>query len=165
MATTDRIRRIERSRKRPSWVAGLALLVLLGLGACAPSVVGQPAEEPTLLASRVGTGGLCPVDTCRDDLRVLSDGTWTWDGGTGRSADGELSDAELDALTDAISGTRLEDAPEFTDTCPIAFDGLEYTYLWVIDGTEHRVSSCEVVVDPEEPLVAILDRLARRVAS
>lgn len=103
---------------------------------------------------------MCPVDTCRDDLRVLSDGTWTWDGGTDRSAAGELSDAELDALTDAIAGTRLEDAPEFTDTCPIAYDGLEYTYLWVIEGTEHRVSSCEVVVDPEEPLVAILDGLA-----
>jgi hypothetical protein len=52
----------------------------------------------------------------------------------------------------------------FTDTCPIAFDGQQFIYtFWIVTYSE-RIDSCEVVVDPANPLFIAVDAAVASVA-
>jgi hypothetical protein len=45
----------------------------------------------------------------------------------------------------------------FTDTCPIAFDGQQFIYtFWIVTHSE-QIDSCQVVVDPADPLFVAVD--------
>ena len=45
----------------------------------------------------------------------------------------------------------------FTDTCPIAFDGQQVIYtFWIVTHSE-QIDSCQVVVDPANPLFVAVD--------
>lgn len=144
--------------------AAAALFVLVTATACAEPARSPDPADASVVAARVGTGGLCPAGVCVDDLRVYDDGTWVFDGGSDRSSGGFLSGSEKDTVWRAVENTRIEDSPVFTDTCPTAYDGMEYEYVWVRDGQEHRVSTCEFVVNEADQLVVFLDNLAARAA-
>ena len=45
----------------------------------------------------------------------------------------------------------------FTDTCPIAFDGQQFTYTFSVGGESVKIDSCVVVVDPADPLFIAVD--------
>jgi hypothetical protein len=53
----------------------------------------------------------------------------------------------------------------FTDTCPIAFDGQEIIYTFTIVGRSERIDSCQVVVDPANPLFVAVDAALASVAA
>ena len=49
----------------------------------------------------------------------------------------------------------------FTGTCPVAFDGQETIYTFATPSGAVRIASCEVEVDPSDPLfVAVSAALA-----
>ena len=50
----------------------------------------------------------------------------------------------------------MDEGPPFEDICAIAYDGMEVTYGF----GEGSVSSCEVEVNVDDPLVAVLDTQA-----
>jgi hypothetical protein len=52
----------------------------------------------------------------------------------------------------------------FTDTCPIAFDGQQVTYVFTLAARSERIDSCEVVVDPANPLFVAVDAALAAVA-
>ena len=52
----------------------------------------------------------------------------------------------------------------FTDTCPIAFDGQQFIYTFTIGAGSERIDSCEVVVDPANPLFIAVDAAIASVA-
>lgn len=141
-----------------AWATGVALV----LGGCTTVTPAKPAAPPSpvLLAARQTSGGLCRADApCGDTLIVQTDGSWELVSFEVHRT-GVLPADRLAALAEAVERTGLADAPAFTGTCPIAYDGQEVTYRWRAAGGEAKVGSCEREVDPADPLVSMLDELA-----
>jgi hypothetical protein len=59
----------------------------------------------------------------------------------------EVQQADFDAIR----------SQPFTDTCPIAFDGQQFVYTFSIASHSEQIDSCQVVVDPENPLFVAVD--------
>jgi len=78
---------------------------------------------------------------------------------------GQVPPVALEALRieiDQADFSLIESRP-FTDLCPTAYDGQETIYIFTVAlGTAfERIASCEVVVDPSDPLfVAVSAALA-----
>jgi hypothetical protein len=66
----------------------------------------------------------------------------------------EVQQADFDAIR----------SRPFTDTCPIAFDGQQVIYSFSIVTHDERIDSCEVVVDPANPLFIAVDAAIASVA-
>ena len=66
----------------------------------------------------------------------------------------EIEQADFDAIK----------SQPFTDTCPIAFDGQQFIYTFTIASGSERIDSCEVVVDPANPLFVAIDAAMASVA-
>lgn len=119
-----------------------------------------PVSSPvvTVLASRTATGGLCVSgSTCESSFTVSSDGTWELASGD-EVRSGALTPQSLNAVLAATTATRIADAPPFTGTCPIAYDGQELVYTWIdASGSTQTVSACQKEVADDDPLVVALD--------
>jgi hypothetical protein len=136
-----------------------AVFLLAGCATVTPAAPATSPPPPTLVASREAEGGLCVSgQECRSLLTVRSDGTWVLEGAEDRT--GTLDPDQLTRLQDAAARTTLASAPPFTGTCPIAWDGQEYTYIWTSGDQRHTVASCDREVDLADPLVATLEELA-----
>jgi hypothetical protein len=72
----------------------------------------------------------------------------------------------MDALVVEIEQADFEaiKSQPFTDTCPIAFDGQQFIYTFTIASGSERIDSCEVVVDPANPLFVAVDAAIASVA-
>ena len=66
----------------------------------------------------------------------------------------EIEQADFDAIK----------SQPFTDTCPIAFDGQQFVYTFSVTGGSERIDSCQVVVDPENPLFVAVNAALASVA-
>jgi hypothetical protein len=142
--------------------------VIVACGSQASVVPGSPSPRPessvapTPLPSAAPTGPLLTVETlggecmagaCGGTIVVESDGRVH---ATAPKAVelGILPAATLEGLATEISQAdfvALKSRP-FTDTCPIAFDGQETIYTFATASALERIDSCEVVVDPADPL-------------
>ena len=135
----------------------------------APTTAAQSPDAPvssppvTVVASRTATGGLCVTgSTCESVFTVSSDGTWAI-GSDDQVQSGVLDAATLAAILDATTATTLPDAPPFTGTCPVAYDGQEVIYSWVdASNSTISVSACDKAVPPNDPLVLALDAAANQ---
>lgn len=117
----------------------------------APSSVGSPA---TTLASREVSGGLCPSGPCLQEFEVRTDGSWALRDEDGPVADGRLTAAKLEAVTEAVAGMAVRtSAPA---TCAPAADGPETVYTWTTGGSTYEIAAC----DTEGTLPGLLDQLA-----
>ena len=143
-------------------MAAITSLLLAGAFAGCTSIVpaAAPTAPPAVLLVREASGGLCVSGTeCRSVITVKTDGAWlAIDGGA--HTDGVLQDGMLALLQQAIATTRLAEAPAFTGTCPVAYDGQEVTYRWTSAGVARTAASCTVEFDPADPLVLAGERLA-----
>lgn len=139
------------------WLA-LAPLVLSACMApeATPSAPISIAPD-AVLASVSATGGLCPDAACASVFTVHGDGTWTQSTGGQADQGGTLPAETLSYLAAATASTTILDAPAFTGTCPIAYDGAELVYAWTDPtGETHAVSSCDRAIPPDDPLVVAL---------
>lgn len=122
----------------------------------------EPADDDGALAWRSTRGGMCPEGPCRSALVVHDDGTWNYEAEDGESA-GRLEESELSELRAAVEDTGLTPDGEPATACAADSDGTSVTYGWSIDGQEHEVDSCDVLIDVDDPLVRAIDELAARV--
>ncbi len=161
---------------RATWTVAVGAVVL-AIAGCASSVEpgttaataatltgASPAtiSPGDVIATRVTTGGLCPTGPCSSRIDVRSDGSWvsSTTGASVQHRTGVADPQELATLLSALAQTRMDQETAFTGTCPIAYDGSEVTYTWQAADGPHRVSSCERVVDPGDPLVLALAAIA-----
>ena len=133
----------------------LRLLVVSVLAAgCA--LVEAPAAGP--LVTVEAHGGLCPEGECRTLLAIEADGL---------VHQIEPVEAEIHrATTEAVDAYRaalavtdfdaIRSRP-FTGDCPTAFDGQELIFTFATPAGPERISSCEVEIDPEDPLFAAVN--------
>lgn len=139
----------------------LGLLTLLTLAAC--GVAALPAADSsakpkigahqTLLTIR-SEGGMCVNGGCWSEQQIKADGSFTATDNTGAQTSGTLDAAAVAELTQQIAATDFEKikAQPFTGTCPLAFDGQEYTYTFQTLSGPQTIASCKVGIDEASPL-------------
>jgi hypothetical protein len=134
-------------------------------GSPAASVSPTPTSPPAGPLLTVETrGGECPEGACGSIIVIETDGRVH----ATAPAAGELRvlpDVILEGLVTEISKadfSTLKSHP-FTGTCPVAFDGQETIYTFVTSSGSERVASCEVEVDPSDPLFVAVSAALRAV--
>ena len=127
--------------------------------AVSPTPSSPPAGPLVTVETR---GGECPDGTCGSTIVIESDGRVHATAPTAAEL-GSLPEVTLEGLATEISKTdfgALKSHP-FTGTCPVAFDGQETVYIFVTASGAERIASCEVVVDPSDPVfIAVSAALA-----
>jgi hypothetical protein len=124
----------------------------------------SPTEQVSALVTIETRGGECPNGPCGSVVAIEADGRVH----QLRPTDlviGQVPREILDALRIEIDQTNfsLIESRPFTDLCPTAYDGQETIYIFTVGlGTAfERIASCEVEVDPSDPLfVAVSAALA-----
>lgn len=123
----------------------------------------EPIKDPFLLKVRK-TGGMCRLNSCDRELTILRDGTYRYADAT-KTGTGRLSRKTFTRLKQRLSRLNLEQvrSKPFTGTCPIAYDGPETLYRFLIGNTVEEVSDCKVAIDPRDPLFQQLNQIYDRV--
>lgn len=151
----------------------LGLLTIIALAACeaaaqpAAQTITTPVASPlpdspdkpkigangTLLTVRA-EGGHCVNGGCWSETQIKADGSFTATDSTGKQTSGTLDAAAVAELTQQIAATDFEQikAQPFTGTCPLAFDGQEYTYTFQTLSGPQTIASCKVAIDENSPL-------------
>jgi hypothetical protein len=139
----------------------LGLLTLLTLAACgiaAQSVAG-PSADPKLgqhapLLTIRAEGGHCVTGGCWSEQQINVDGTFTATDSTGATKSGTVDAVTVAELTQQIAVTNFAElkAQPFTGTCPIVFDGQEYSYTFQTLSGPQTIASCQVEIDENSPL-------------
>lgn len=116
-----------------------------------PTAVPSPTADPNSpLVSIHAEGGMCVYGGCSRDTVILNSGSYTIKDGSGQNSSGTLSADALAQLKSAIDGAdwKAINAKPFTGTCPIAFDGQEFTFTFhKADGSTEVLDSCKVDLD------------------
>jgi hypothetical protein len=143
--------------KTPSRAVTAVLIIaaMLALGAC-QAIDAPAARGPLVSAER--RGGECPAGPCESLVVIERDGR-VHQVKPGSAELGRMGAGRLSALDAAIRTTDfavLRSRP-FTGECPTAFDGQEVIYTFGAPGGPQRVASCEVEIDPANPLFLIVE--------
>jgi len=134
---------------------GLLLLLVLaaaGLAGCGllPGLEATPEGPLVTLETR---GGHCLQGPCGGTVVIERDGRVH--DTVPRFADrGRIPDDLRVALDQAVRSAdfeRLRSRP-FTGECPVNFDGQEQVYTFTTAAGSVRLASCEVEIDPADPL-------------
>lgn len=150
---TELDRRGRRLAAMPAALRVIVLVVaaLVGTGCTTLGIGGQQGTGP--LVTVTTRGGMCMDGPCGGTVVLERDGT-------ARSAAkppnelGHVSAQAMATLTAAVAATdfaALKSRP-FTGECPVAFDGQELIFEFVVRGTTQRIASCEVDIDWGHPL-------------
>jgi hypothetical protein len=119
-----------------------------------PSVTTSP-EQVSALVTIETRGGECPNGPCGSIVAIEADGRVHQLQPTDEVI-GQVPPEVLEALRieiDQANFSLIESRP-FTDLCPTAYDGQETIYIFAVGlgaGFE-RIASCEVAIDPSNPL-------------
>jgi hypothetical protein len=155
----------------------ILILVLVGglLAACtsvasggssqAPVSPSAPAAADDVTITVETSGGMCIDGACGSTVEIAPDGTVTQTA-PNETELGTLSESTLDALITEVEQADFEaiQSQPFTDTCPIAFDGQQFVYTFTVGADTVKIDSCEVVVDPENPLFVAVNAALAEVA-
>jgi hypothetical protein len=139
----------------PRPIVAVLAVALLALAAC--GTAGPPPAQGALVSVE-RRGGECPGGPCESLIVIERDGRvhqvkpqaaeLGWMGAENRNA--------LDGAIRVTDFAVLRSRP-FTGECPIAFDGQEVIYTFGAPGGPQRIASCEVAIDPSNPLFLIVE--------
>jgi hypothetical protein len=138
-------------------VAAVAAALLAGCSLFGPAVGG--GDGP--LVSIDAHGGHCLEGECGTLTTITRDGRVTIEGSGDPVTDAVDPSllATLAAAVDSADFARIISMP-FTGECPIAFDGQELTYTFHPAGRAPiAIASCEVAIDPADPLFRTIDQV------
>lgn len=119
----------------------------------------EPIKDPFLLKVRK-TGGMCRLNSCDRELTILNNGTYRYEDATKTGA-GKLSRRAFSRLKQRLAKLNIEQvrSQPFTGTCPIAYDGPETLYRFLIGQTVEEISDCKSAIDPGDPLFQQINQL------
>jgi hypothetical protein len=111
-----------------------------------------------VLVSVETLGGHCMAGACGGTIAIAPDGRAHQVAPEPKEL-GTVPPELMDALVVEVEQadfTAIKGQP-FTDTCPIAFDGQQFIYTFTVASGSEKIDSCEVVVDPANPLFVAVD--------
>ncbi len=121
------------------------------------------AIEAAALADVTDQGGRCPDGTCLSMTSFYDDGTVVRTSDGGAETESSLTADDVAELRSLVERTDLDDlvVGDFTGSCPTEVDGRERTYVIGGDAENEpiRLASCRDELDPDAPLLVLLDRL------
>jgi hypothetical protein len=156
---TAPIRPTHRSRSTAPALLG-AILVATVVAGCAfmsgtsaspgPSASVPP---PGPLVSVETRGGHCVAGTCGSIVILDTDGT-VRTAAKPPAEIGTVPDEDVAGLAALIASTDFAEIKSrpFTGTCPVAFDGQEVVFEFMVTDGVERIESCATKVDPRHPL-------------
>jgi hypothetical protein len=124
-----------------------------------------PAAAEDVSVTVETSGGMCIDGPCGSTVTITADGKVTQT--APKPSDlGTVSESTIDALVTEIEQADFEaiKSQPFTDTCPIAYDGQKVVYTFNVGSRTETIDSCEVVVDPENPLFVAVNAAMAEVA-
>jgi hypothetical protein len=137
-----------------------------------PAPPGASPDEPTPSEAVDGVsvtveavGGHCVQGACDSTITIEPDGRAHQVAPEPKEL-GTVPQEIMEALVVEVQQADFEaiKSQPFTDTCPIAFDGQQFIYTFSIVSSSERIDSCEVVVDPANPLFVAVDAAIASVA-
>jgi hypothetical protein len=135
----------------------VALVAAVALGGCGGSssatfATSAPAAARPLVVVET-RGGECPRAACGSTVIIESGGRVHSTAPTPAEL-GSVPESILDGLATEIARTDFEELKShpFTGTCPVAYDGQETVYTFSTSSGHERIASCEVQIDPSDPL-------------
>ena len=134
----------------------------------------DPAESPELTPSEAvdgisvsveTLGGHCVQGSCDSIITIEPDGR----AHQVKPEPKELGTVPLETMQALVVEVEQADfeaikSQPFTHTCPIAFDGQQVIYTFWIVTHDEQIDSCQVVVDPANPLFIAVDAALASVA-
>jgi hypothetical protein len=138
----------------------------------APASPGASPDEPTpsQAVNRISVtveaiGGHCVQGACDNTITIAADGRAHQTKPEAKDL-GTVPTELMQALAVEIEQADFDaiKSQPFTDTCPIAFDGQQFVYTFSVTGGSERIDSCQVVVDPENPLFVAVNAALASVA-
>ncbi len=134
----------------------LRLLIVSVLAAGCALV--QPAGPDGPLVTVEAHGGRCLDGECRTLVAIESDGLVHQI----EPVEAEIHRATNEAIDIYRAALAVADfeairSRPFTGECPTAFDGQEVIYTFATPSGPERISSCEVEIEPEDPLFAAVN--------
>jgi hypothetical protein len=144
------------NRSRLVFRVGVSWLVVaaLALTGCSTNVP-IPLTGPLVTVEM--RGGMCSAGACDSSVILERDGR-VHAAAKPPNDLGHVDAKAMAVLTTAIQGTdwaALKSHP-FTGQCPIAFDGQELVFEFVVGTGTQRIASCEVEIDSGNPLFVAL---------
>jgi hypothetical protein len=156
----------------------IAVLVLVGCVAkaspsAAPTASASVVPSPMLSLAPAGPlvtietrGGECPQGACGSTVIVEADGR------VHQTASAPLELGTLSSVSVEVLATEIDKADfaalmsrPFTGTCPVAFDGQETVYTFATASGTIRIATCEIEVDPSDPLFVAVTAALTEVAA
>ena len=138
--------------------AALAVALLAGCSVLGPVASGGLGGGEGQLVSIDAQGGHCLEGACAAVTTILRNGQLTVEG-SGEPVTDAVDPSLLTQLAavDSADYARIMAVP-FTGECPTAFDGQELTYTFHPAGRPPvTIASCEVAIDPADPLFRTID--------
>ncbi len=111
-----------------------------------------------------GSGGMCMYGGCISQTTVYANGTYFVSQGAGSTLEvkrGELNATRVNALVASIRNTDFDAirSREFSGTCPIAYDGQQFEYIFDNSGKTEILNSCKQEIDYDSPLFRAIANL------
>jgi hypothetical protein len=131
-------------------------LVVVALLVAGCALVPSPAESGPLVTLEAH-GGRCLEGECRTLVAIEADGLVHQI----EPVEAEIHRATNEAVDVYQAAVAITDfdairSRPFTGECPTAFDGQELIYTFATPAGPERIASCEVEINPDEPLFATI---------
>lgn len=118
-----------------------------------------PADIPAdFWVERRTWGGMCAAGPCGTLLVIPASGAWVLHS-DGKITQGALSRQQVEVLVRSARVTQLHLAAGTSD-CAANHDGTSVGYAWTVGGVTRSMTSCEHPINPSDPLVVELQRIA-----
>lgn len=151
------------------------ILFMTFLGIIGSSIVLAESEndikKPVYIVKIIVTGGLCRYGECYSETRITQDGIIEKlepSKGNNKKMIAKqswlINTEDLKKLTGLINTTDYEliKANKFVGTCPTAYDGSEYTYVFETNQQSEVISTCKYAIDHNEPIFLLLSTLTKK---
>ena len=115
------------------------LIIIVGIAAIIANTIKKP------IVSIYSSGGNCLFATCDSLLIILRDGSWIYTMG-GKESKGKIEYQMVTKLARIMKNTNFEELRQkpFTGVCPSAYDGMESTYTFYIQGRKEELNNCTI---------------------
>ncbi|MEO8637349.1 MAG: hypothetical protein ABI430_00410 [Candidatus Taylorbacteria bacterium] len=126
--------------------------------------VSNTSKELLIVQDR---GGLCQYGGCFSTIIISKDGTFATEDGSGSKKSGNLGASEVKNLQNLIENSNyktLRKTP-FTDICPTAYDGSEFTYKFQTSHGDEIIGSCTTKIDSSNPLFQEVQKILNSIYS
>ena len=118
-----------------------------------PVIKGESTIINQILLKSKSSGGLCPNGLCGSEIVIFSNGEYLLINYGSENKSGSLKNEDLLELKSLIGNANFGEikSKPFTDTCPIAYDGVENVYDFPTVN-ESNISDCTYELDYESGL-------------